>query len=594
MEKLWKIIRFTSELWRLYASLAIFTVFVGALGLVRPIVFGKIVDIIATGLRTGSVGLSMLIVPGIVLFVVDLLTNIVGNVSGYFGDITAQKLKRILSERYYEKLLSLPQAYYDKELTGTIVNRLTRGIDSITRFIQMMSNNFISMFLTILFSIIYISFKSWIVSILILLLIPLYFMLTRKTSTKWQEFEREINTELDKASGRFSESVSQIKVVKSFIQERREKKYFHERYGNVRTLAKKQSALWHREDTKRKLLLNTLFFSMVAALIWQVSRGSLSPGQFTTFIFMINTLTFPIANMGFIVENAQRAITGSTDFFDVIERPAEINDAPGAKSLKVEQAAIRFDDVTFGYEENRAVLNHINFAIEPATKVALVGESGEGKTTIANLLLRLYEPSEGSISIDGTAINTVTQDSLRKQIGVVFQDPALFSGTIYENIAYANPKATNDMVIAAAKAANAHEFIEKFEKSYASEIGERGVKLSGGQKQRIAIARAILKDAPILILDEATSSLDNKSELLVQEALERLMHNRTTIIIAHRLSTIQNVDKIITIKQGAVDETGSPKQLARTGGIYAQLLALQERRDREQARESLKKFDIAA
>jgi ATP-binding cassette subfamily B protein len=241
----------------------------------------------------------------------------------------------------------------------------------------------------------------------------------------------------------------------------------------------------------------------------------------------------------------------------------------------MKRGEVTFSHVSFGYDDHKRVLDDLDFVIAADTRVALVGESGEGKTTITNLLMRLYEPQAGVIEIDGQNINHVTQKSLRDNIGVVFQDPALFSGTISENISYARPDASKADIVAAAKAANAHEFIEKFEHGYDSEIGERGLKLSGGQKQRIAIARALLKDAPILILDEATSSLDSKSEAMVQEALVRLMKNRTTIIIAHRLSTIQHVDQIITIKGGTVDEIGTPAALAKTGGIYAQLLKLQ-------------------
>jgi ATP-binding cassette subfamily B protein len=259
----------------------------------------------------------------------------------------------------------------------------------------------------------------------------------------------------------------------------------------------------------------------------------------------------------------------------------------------VSKGEITYDKVSFAYDGEQSVLEDISFTIAPGEKVALVGESGEGKTTLTSLLMRLYDPTTGSILIDGQHIADVRQQSVRERIAVVFQEPALFSGTIHENIAYANPHATDAQVKAAAKAANAYEFITKFDKGFDSEIGERGLKLSGGQKQRIAIARAILKGAPILILDEATSSLDSRAEHEVQQALDRLMKGRTTLIIAHRLSTIAHVDRIITLSKGRVDEVGTPEELAKTGGIYSQLLDLQMG-NTERAKKALKQYDIAS
>lgn len=301
-------------------------------------------------------------------------------------------------------------------------------------------------------------------------------------------------------------------------------------------------------------------------------------------------IRIPLFSVSYLVDRTQRAIADSKDYFNVLDEPLEHSDKPGAKNLAVRMGGIEFDTVSFSYDTT-PVLKNVSFTVEARQKVALVGESGGGKTTITNLLMRLYEPMSGVIRIDGMDIASVTQDSVRKNIGVVFQEPALFSGTIKDNITYGNPEATDEEVIAAAKAANAHSFISQFEKGYDSEIGERGLKLSGGQKQRIAIARAILKDAPILILDEATSSLDSQSEQLVHEALERLMKNKTTIIIAHRLSTIESVDVIVTIKNGKVDEVGSPATLAQTDGIYARLLKLQQGKS-EVIKKRLKKYDI--
>jgi ATP-binding cassette subfamily B protein len=302
------------------------------------------------------------------------------------------------------------------------------------------------------------------------------------------------------------------------------------------------------------------------------------------------SIRIPIFTISFLVENTQRAVSDSRDYFKVMEEVPESGD--GNSSIKVTKGRIEFSKVGFGYDKKKTVINDISFDIKPGQKVALVGESGEGKTTLTNLLLRLYDPNSGSISIDGQNISDYSRNSIRDQIAIVFQEPNLFSGTIKENISYSDKNSDITSIKKSAKAANADEFVSGLEYGYDTEIGERGLRLSGGQKQRIAIARAIQKDAPILILDEATSSLDSKSELLVQEALENLMKSRTTIIIAHRLSTIQNVDVIIAIKGGKVSEVGSPTELAKKDGIYAQLLRVQTARSAEERQEALAKFGI--
>ena len=454
----------------------------------------------------------------------------------------------------------------------------------------MFSNNFMQFIFSTVFSLIIVAYYSWQVALMLFLLYPVFIWMTAQSSGKWQDYQHEINENLDIASGRFAESVGQVKVVKSFIQEARELKFFNRHIDKATQTTSPQSKFWHWRDVRRRLVLNVIFLAVFAYIFVESARGVYTIGEMILLIQYATLIRIPIFSISFLVDRTQRAIADSKDYFKAMDTKPEILDAADAPSLKVKRGEIIYTDVSFSYDKN-PVLNSISFAIEPDTKIALVGESGEGKTTITNLLMRLYEPGSGTIAIDGQDVGSVTQKSLREAIGVVFQDPALFSGTIRENIGYANPRASQKQIVAAAKAANADEFISKFDKGYDTQIGERGLKLSGGQKQRIAIARALLKDAPILILDEATSSLDSRSEAMVQEALERLMKGRTTIIIAHRLSTIQHVDLIITIRGGTVDEIGSPQELAKSGGMYDQLLKLQH--GSAANKKKLKAFELA-
>ncbi len=590
MRHILRILKFTSGLWRYYAVISVFTVLLAVMGLLQPLITGRVIDELRLGTEA-RIGFVMAMAG--LIFILDFATTIFSNIGGYIGDQMSARLTRILSERYYQHILTLPQQFFDTELTGKIINRLNRSITQIAGFMQMMSNNFLQFIFSTVLALGVIAFYSWQVALLLFTLYPVFILMTIRTSNKWQKYQADKNLNYDIASGRFAEAIGQIKVVKSFIQERRELKFLSRHYARAVSINQPQSKLWHVNDVKRRMVLNLIFFGVYGFIFVQAAQGQLTPGQAVTLILYALQIRIPIFTISFLVENTQRAVADSRDYFEIMEIKPVINDKPGAKPLKVTKGAVRFDEVAFAYDKE-LVLKGVSFAIEPDSKVALVGESGEGKTTITNLLMRLYEPQQGAIYIDGQNIADTTQASLRRSIAVVFQDPALFSGTIKENIAYARPSASQKEIEAAARAANAHEFIAKFEKGYDTEIGERGLKLSGGQKQRIAIARALLKDAPILVLDEATSSLDSRSEALVQEALERLMRGRTTIIIAHRLSTIQSVDKIITLKNGRVDEMGSPRQLARTAGIYAQLLALQQRSPTERVRKQLKEFEIAA
>ena len=590
MKDVYRLIKSARSLWRYYGAIGFLTVLISIMNLLTPMLSGWAIDEIRHGT---DARMSYVIWIAVAIFVLDLAMNITNNVIGYMGDQMAVQLNKILSMRYYEHLLSLPQRYFDTELSGKIISRLNRSITQITNFMQMLSNNFLQFIFGTIFSLVVVAFYSWQVAFMLLLLYPIYIYMTFRTSGKWQEYQAKKNLHSDIALGRFTESVGQIKVVKSFLQEKRELTFFGRHADKVIDTNRPQSKFWHTRDVRRRIVLNVIFFLVYLYIFIEGARGGFTPGQAVALILYAMQIRIPIFTISFLVENTQRAIADSKDYYDVMNIRPEIADKPGASSLQIREGEIEFKDVSFSYDQKQSVIKNVSLKVSAGTKVALVGESGEGKTTLTNLLLRYYEPERGDICIDGQNIQDVTQASLRRSVAVVFQEPALFSGTIRENIAYSRPGATSAEIEAAAKAANAHEFIRKLNKGYATEIGERGLKLSGGQKQRIAIARAILKDAPILVLDEATSSLDSKSEHMVQEALERLMRGRTTIIVAHRLSTIQRVDQIVTLRKGTVDEVGSPAVLAASGGIYAQLLALQQGHT-EASKKKLQRYDIAA
>lgn len=591
MREIWRIIRFTKNLWPYYTAISVFTILIAVLTQLVPIFTKEAIDEISKGTAGQTVNITLVAAFAGAIFLADVISTFVSNISGYYGDIMAVKIKQFLSHRYYEHMLSLPQKYFDTELTGKIINRMSRGITQVSDFMQVISNNFLQFLVSTVLSLVIVAIYSWPVALMLLVIYPIFIYLTTRTSGKWLKYQDKINKSQDIASGRFAEAIGQVRVVKSFLQESREINFFTGRYKKVVATVRPQSKLWHQQDALRRTVLNVIFFGVFAYIFIATAQGKYSLGTMVLLIQFAMFVRLPIFTISFLVDQTQRAVGNARDFFTAMDIKADIQDRPDAAELQLQKGEIGFRDVQFAYDD-KPVLKGVTFTAPARSKIALVGESGEGKTTISNLLMRLYEPQKGAILLDGIDINTVTQASLRRNIGAVFQEPALFSGTVLENIAYANPNAPLSKVKEVARAANAEEFIEKLPKGYNTEIGERGVRLSGGQKQRIAIARALLKDAPILILDEATSSLDSKAESLVQEALERLMHGRTTLIIAHRLSTIAHVDQIVTLKGGKVDEVGSPGTLAKTNGIYAQLLKLQLGAT-EAAKKKLKEYDIA-
>ena len=594
MNSLARIIRSASALWPYYLGVVLISTAAAALALVSPFILREATDTIVSAVH-GDVPVAdvtmTLLWLAVALLVADLLNTAMTNVGGYIGDVMAMRMRQILSTRYYAKLLALPQRYFDNQVTGTVIARLDRSITSITQFLQSFSNSFFPMLIQVVAVLAITAWYYWPLTILLALLFPVYMWLTTLTSRRWQKLEGKKNEQIDLANGRFAEVIGQVKVVKSFVSEVRELDDFGSRYGKTVDITRPQSRWWHSMDTARGAALNLIFFGIYLVLFFRTLGGEFSLGDMVMLIQLVNMAKQPVHMMSWIVDAAQRAMAGSKDYFKVMEEEFEptanaeliaateasgvpVLDHTPVPPLPAAAPVMRFDDVTFAYTEGDPVIRNVSFEAREGEKIALVGESGGGKSTLVNLLLGLYRVDEGRLQVCGRDVRDLSAAELRASVGVVFQEAALFSGTVRENIAYGRPGATEEEIVEVARRANAHDFIMRFPDGYDTVIGERGLRLSGGQKQRVAVARAMLKDAPILLLDEATSALDTKAERAVQAGLDELMKDRTTLIIAHRLSTIANVDTIVTLREGEVDEIGSPDELASSGGIYAELLQL--------------------
>lgn len=602
MKSVLQILQATRELNRYYLGIIVCAVLTSATALLSPFVIKGATDTVVAYLGGDqSRGVDVIIWFAVAYLAAQLFNTLFSNIGGYLGDVMSQKMRTMLSVRYFEKLLALPLSYFDEELTGTIISRLNRTIMEITRFIQMFSNTFASLLITTVSVLVISGIYYWPLAVLLIIIFPVYFWLTSRTSVKWQVWEGEKNKDIDVASGRFNEVIGQIRVVKSFGQERRELGLFRKLFFRTVGTTAQQSRYWHKMDIYRLAFLNIVFFILYLIIFVRTMNGDFSIGDMVLLIQLMGMAVQPITSLSWVVDASQRAIAGSKDYFEVMERPV---DARALELTRGEESAqkpreiragvgeelIRINNVTFGYEGEDDVLHGIDLSIKRGEKIAFVGESGGGKSTLMALLEGLYDPRSGSVTVDGMDIVDGDLEQLRSQIGMVFQDASLFSGTIAENISYARPDASEEEIREAAIKANADKFIRGFKEGYQSIIGERGLKLSGGQKQRVSVARAILKDAPILILDEATSALDTKAERAVQKGLDELMEGRTSLIIAHRLSTISAVDRIVTLRDGRIDEVGTPAELAVSGGIYAELLGLQSGSKADKKR--LKNFDI--
>ncbi|MEK7570850.1 MAG: ABC transporter ATP-binding protein [Patescibacteria group bacterium] len=575
MQNIFRIIKISKPLHPLAITIAVLIIVSSLLQLLAPILSKFIVDQIVARVEGKGGDIQLLILLIVLAFAANLVGLIVTTISNRLGDHFAGRLQKFLTEKFYDKVLMLPQAYFDSEISGKVLNQLNRGIVSIRGFLNSATNFIIPMFLQSIFTIVVLAYYNVPIAIFTLILFPVYLLLSYYSTVKWGKEEVKKNKIEDAMRGRMQEVIANMPLVKGFTNEKSEYQFISKNLGDSNDIYAKQSHTFHVFDFFRGLSLNIILFAVNILVFYNTFQGALTIGEMVLILQLFNQARIPLFAMSFILTQIQTAESGSKEYFEVLALKSTENYNKQSVVSRIKNPKLVFENVSFNYEKDADVLKGVTFDIKNGQSVALVGHSGAGKSTIVSLLLKFYEPTSGQILLGDKPYSKLDYHQIRQNIALVFQENELFSSTIRENVAYGRPNATEKEIIEALRKANAWDFVSKFAKGIESEVGERGVKLSGGQKQRIQIARAILKDAPILILDEATSSLDAKSEKEVQVALEKLMKGRLTLIIAHRFSTIQSVNKVVVIDHGEIVDMGNPQELAKRKGIYADLLNYQ-------------------
>jgi ABC transporter, permease/ATP-binding protein len=497
----------------------------------------------------------------------------------YYGHLMSAKIENDMRRDLFEHLQQMSFKYFDNAKTGQLLSRLTSDIAEIGELSFRGPNDIIVCCITMIGTIGILFWMNVYLGILIAVLLIAKTLHTVYVNKKMKAAFRENRIKSGEITARAEESLGGIRLVKAFAQEEYELARFMEKSLDFLETRRKSYKILAYFSGSINFFTNITNLLILACGGLLIAKDKLSLSDFVAFLLYVNLFMKPLLRLTVFTEMYQRGMAGFQRFYEIMEMKPEIINQKDMVVCKKIRGEIEFDNLVFGYSDQKKVIKGFNLKIAPGQTVAFVGETGAGKTTIASLLLRFYDPLSGRILVDGIDIRQYKQQELRRNIGIVQQDVFLFSDSVTHNIAYAKPEAEQSEVENAARLAAADKFIEELPNKYATEIGERGVKLSGGQKQRLAIARVFLKNPPIVILDEATSSLDNYTEKLIQESLDKLAENRTTLIIAHRMSTIKNADKIIVLNNGEVAEIGTHSTLMSGGGLYYNLYNAQKQTD---------------
>jgi ATP-binding cassette, subfamily B, bacterial MsbA len=527
-------------------------------------------------LPTDAEPVQAITVLSIAVFVVYMLKNVFDYLQQYLVVLLEQSVTRDLRVQVYEHLLELDLRFYGRTRAGQIINRLTSDTDLLRTLVTKNVSSFVTSSLQIIAAVVALVLISWRLTLLALVVIPLTFVIWRKLLAPLRRGDRRVLEMAGEVTSHLQETVSGVRQVKAAAAEPFESQRFRDltyRYFKAVVRTERIRAL-------ASPLSETMGALGTVLLLWYGGRmvlvdQALAPGAFILFLGLSMKLYQPAKWLSKFPSTVQPGLSAADRIFEFLDTPIEMVDSLGLRAFTGFSDSIRFDGVGFGYVAGEPVLRDIDLEVRPGEVVALVGPSGGGKSTLVDLVARFYDPTAGRILVDGADLREISPRSLRRHLGIVTQETVLFHDTVRANIAYALPEASEESVERAARAANAHEFISQLPRGYETLLGERGTRLSGGQRQRIAIARAILRDPPVLIFDEATSALDSESERLVQDAIQHLLQGRTVFVIAHRLSTILHADQILVMDRGRIVQRGTHDELIAEGGLYERLYRLQ-------------------
>ena len=512
---------------------------------------------------------------GFLYFILRIIDCLANYYMADVGHVMGAKIETDMRRDAYAHLQQLSNTYFNNTKVGQIMGRITNDLFEVTEFAHHCPEEFFIAGLKIVISFIILARIHLLLTVMVFIFVPIMTIVCRMINRKMRSAFGQQRYQIGELNAKIEDSLLGQKVVKAFTHEELEKEKFEE--GNQEFLKIKTYTymLMGMFNTSTRVFDGLMYLVVILGGGYFLMEQQILPGDMVAYVMYVSTLIATIRRIIEFAEQFQRGITGIERFIQIMDADIEIFDEPDAKELVNPKGEIIFENVSFEYpDDHNKVFHHLNLTIHAGEKLAIVGPSGGGKTTLCNLIPRFYDVSGGTITVDGTSIRNLTLKSLRQNIGIVQQDVYLFSGTVYDNIAYGKPGASREEVIEAAKKAGADEFIRGLRDGYDTYVGERGVKLSGGQKQRISIARVFLKNPPIIILDEATSALDNESEYAVAKSLNELAKGRTTLTIAHRLSSIRNSDRILVLTDEGIVEEGNHDELMALGGIYHQFYVM--------------------